>query len=99
MEGDITKKRANWITKILEYDVDVRPTKTVHSRGLCEYLAQDLGPKDPEIATNESIMAISELREACWLEEQRHFMKTRIFPEGIPPEKGGSIGYIIAVSD
>lgn len=44
MEGDIIEKRVNWITKILEYDVDVEPTKMVRNKGLCEYLAQDLGP-------------------------------------------------------
>lgn len=39
MEGDITEKRENWITKILEDDIDVRPSKTFHGKGLCEYLA------------------------------------------------------------
>lgn len=27
MEGDITGKIANWITKIIEYDIDIKPTK------------------------------------------------------------------------
>lgn len=39
MEGDITKKRAIWITKILEYDIDLRPTKIISGKGLCEYIA------------------------------------------------------------
>lgn len=41
MEGEITEKRANWITKILKYDIEVKPTKTVQGRGLCEYLMHD----------------------------------------------------------
>ena len=29
MEGEITEKRANWINKILEYEIEVKPTKTI----------------------------------------------------------------------
>lgn len=39
MEGDITEKRANWITKILEYGIDVKPMKVIYDKSLCEYIA------------------------------------------------------------
>lgn len=38
-EGKITEKIAKWTTKILEYDVDIQPTKLVRGRGFCEYIA------------------------------------------------------------
>lgn len=41
-EVEITKKRTNWITKISEYDTEFKPTKVVHRRGLCKYMAQEL---------------------------------------------------------
>lgn len=44
MEGNITEKRTKWITKILEYDIDIRPTKIIHGKGLCEYIAQECEP-------------------------------------------------------
>jgi len=40
MEGEITEKRANWITKILEYDVEVRPTKLVRGSELPIYYSR-----------------------------------------------------------
>lgn len=51
MEGDIAEKRADWITKILEYDIDVRPTKIICGKGLCEYIAQEFKPQEAKIAT------------------------------------------------
>lgn len=39
IEEEIIKKRANWIIKILEYDIDVRPTKEICGKGLLEYIA------------------------------------------------------------
>lgn len=39
IEGEITEKRANWINKILEYHIEVWPTKVVFGKGICEYLA------------------------------------------------------------
>jgi len=38
MEGEIIEKRTNWITKILEYDVEVRLNKLVKGKGLCQYM-------------------------------------------------------------
>lgn len=54
MEGDITKRRANWITKILDYDVDIRPTKIICGQGLCKYIVQEC-----EVATEEVMMVSS----------------------------------------
>ena len=33
---DIDEKRAGWITKVMEYDVDIKITKFVRGKGLCE---------------------------------------------------------------
>ena len=48
-------KRGKWIAKIMEYDVDIRPTKLVKGQGLakllaesnCQYLGLHLMAKDP----------------------------------------------------
>jgi len=42
MEGEITNKRANWTTKILECDIEVRPTKMIKGKWLYEYLAHTI---------------------------------------------------------
>ncbi|XP_059076546.1 uncharacterized protein LOC131875864 [Cryptomeria japonica] len=34
-------KRASWIAKIQEYDIDIKPTKLVHGHGLCKLIAEN----------------------------------------------------------
>lgn len=34
-------KRGNWIMKIQEYDMKIKPTKLVHGRGLCQLIADN----------------------------------------------------------
>jgi hypothetical protein len=38
LSRDINEKRAGWITKVMEYDVDIKITKLVRGKGLCEQL-------------------------------------------------------------
>lgn len=87
MEGDITKKRANWITNIVEYDVDVRPTKIVRGKGLCKYIVHECEPREDEMATKEVVIISPESPNTCWMEARKHFMKIKIFLEGLPPKK------------
>lgn len=86
MEDDITEKRANWITKILEYDVDIRPTKLVRGRGLCEYKVQECEPRDDEAATEETVMLLPVPNDS-WIDKRKQFMKIEIFPEDLPSTK------------
>lgn len=87
MEGDITEKRANWITKILEYDVDIKPTKLVHRRGLCEYIVQDSEPRGLEATSEEKVMFMSDTPSESWIDKRKNFKRTGIFPENLPPAK------------
>ncbi|XP_059067735.1 uncharacterized protein LOC131858500 [Cryptomeria japonica] len=34
-------KRATWVTKIQEYDLDIHPTKTIKGQGLCKLIAEN----------------------------------------------------------
>ena len=38
LDKDINEKRAGWITKVMEYDVDIKITKLVRGKGLYEEL-------------------------------------------------------------
>lgn len=68
MEGDIMEKMANWIAKILEYDVYVKLTKIVHGKGLCEYVVQEYEPHEDEMATEEVMMVSPKSPNTCWME-------------------------------
>lgn len=34
-QQDFGTKRGNWVAKIQEYDMEIKPTKLVHGKGLC----------------------------------------------------------------
>ena len=36
-----SNKRGNWIARIQEYDLDLKPTKMVRGKGLCELMVND----------------------------------------------------------
>lgn len=41
LNKDLSEKRAGWITKVMEFDVNINITKLVRGRGLCEQLASN----------------------------------------------------------
>ncbi|KAH9321415.1 hypothetical protein KI387_016054, partial [Taxus chinensis] len=38
LNKDLNEKRAGWITRVMEYDIDIKITKLVRGKGLCEQL-------------------------------------------------------------
>jgi hypothetical protein len=40
IQPDDEGKRGQWIAKILEYDLDIRPTKLIKGQGLAHFLAE-----------------------------------------------------------
>ena len=38
LDKDINEKRFGWITKVIEYDVDMKITKLVRGKGLCKWM-------------------------------------------------------------
>jgi hypothetical protein len=40
IQPDIDKKRSKWISKILEFDLEIKPTKLVKGQGLAKMLAE-----------------------------------------------------------
>lgn len=86
MEGEIIEKRANWITKILEYDIDVKPTKVIYGKGLCEYMAQDDELPKGEVQ-DKIVLTNTTPTKRCWVTNKKEFMQTGRLPSDLPPEK------------
>ena len=38
IQREVGEKRANWVTSLQEYDVEIHPTKIVKGQGLCKML-------------------------------------------------------------
>ncbi|KAH9298125.1 hypothetical protein KI387_029807, partial [Taxus chinensis] len=50
LNKDLNEKRAGWITRVMEYDIEIKITKLVRGKGLCEQLV--LG-KQKEVCNEE----------------------------------------------
>ena len=85
-QPDSEGKRGKWIAKIMEYDVDIRPTKLVKGQGLAKLLAdsncQALGlhlmaeqPTQEEIqAEQEKEKIMDHYVESTWYADIVHFL-------------------------
>jgi len=40
IQGDLGEGKAGWITKIMEYDIEIKPTKLIRGRDLYENIAE-----------------------------------------------------------
>jgi len=61
-QGNLDGKRGKWIAKLLEYDIDIKPTKLVKGQGLAKLMTQsNLDCLD--INLNAEISEISESEE------------------------------------
>ncbi|KAH9324056.1 hypothetical protein KI387_004234, partial [Taxus chinensis] len=40
-QQELGSQRGTWIAKVQEYDLDIRPTKLVRGRGLCQLIAEN----------------------------------------------------------
>lgn len=41
MQGEMDSGRDGWITKIIQYNIEIHPTKVVKGRALCTQLVED----------------------------------------------------------
>ena len=39
IQREVGEKRANWVTTLQEYDIDIKPAKIVRGQGFCRLLA------------------------------------------------------------
>ena len=64
-QGDSEGKRGKWISKIQEYDLDIRPTKLIKGQGLAKMLSES---NYQALGINFSIIAGEESEE----KEEQH---------------------------
>ena len=73
---DLNEKRAGWITRVMEYDVDIHITKLVRGGGLYEQLTDD---NLQEVENNQNLLLVNNNQaendqSACWLTKMTHYL-------------------------
>lgn len=53
-------KRGNWVEKVQEYDLDIKPTKVIRGKGLCELISEgDDNELSQEVADVHVVLFLS----------------------------------------
>eukprot|EP00253_Pinus_taeda_P010355 PITA_10355 len=69
IQRELGEKRANWVTTLQEYDIEIKPTKIVRGQGFCRLLAgasnilESSDTDQPEIINQEAQKVLQELHD------------------------------------
>jgi len=69
-------KRGNWIAKIQEFDLDIKPTKLVRGRSLCQLIADNVpketGDEEEKVEDMPTVLFVTTIDE--WYSNIAHFL-------------------------
>ncbi|KAH9308651.1 hypothetical protein KI387_036562, partial [Taxus chinensis] len=68
LNKDLNEKRVGWITRVMEYDVEIKITKMVRGKGLCEKLV--LGKQKEVCNEEEAILTVQDSHEPSGNQEE-----------------------------
>jgi hypothetical protein len=98
IQPDIDGRRSKWITKILEFDLEIKPTKLVKGQGLAKLLAESnckaLGINFINEQAESSNMGSQSTipLEACpWYKDILYFLQELRPPEGMQKSKARAL--------
>jgi hypothetical protein len=93
VQKDLGEKRANWITSLQEYDLEIKPTKIVKGKGLCKLAAESTHDKErkDELYQDQNLFE----REVCyipinsdqWYYEMKYYLTHGTTPHYMEPKK------------
>lgn len=83
LNKDINEKRVGWITKVMEYDIDIKITKLVRGKELCEQMTSYF--ETPEEATFliQGEKPIENENQNDWLHDTINFLVGGRYPQGL----------------
>lgn len=89
LSKDLNENRASWITRIMEYDVDIQITKLVRGKGLCEQITdKDISELEEQANIVLLIGAVGNNdKTTSWLQDKIHFLKTSQCPTTLDQSK------------
>lgn len=92
LNREINDKRASWVTKVMEFDVNIKVTKIVRGKELCEHLpanGKDSQEKEGNVETmfNNEEQVVGSAPTASWVQQMVHYLQTSECPQGLDREK------------
>ncbi|KAH9293759.1 hypothetical protein KI387_041035, partial [Taxus chinensis] len=93
LSKDLNEKCAGWITRVMEYDIEIKVTKLVCGRGLCEQLASAL---QEEVNSEKEVVFVlqnnqeegrDDVPAPCWTQDMVHFLQMGMCPHWMSKAK------------
>ncbi|KAH9303500.1 hypothetical protein KI387_043862 [Taxus chinensis] len=81
LNKDLNEKRAGWITHVMEYDIEIKITKLVRGKGLCEQLV--LGKQKEVCNEEEAVLTVQDNHEPSGRQEEDNSALTPYWTQGI----------------
>ena len=79
-------KRASWIAKVQEYDLDIKPTNLVRGKGLCKAIAEGSSKEKEEIEEEMPlVLFIGNVDE--WFSNIAYFLTYGECPDHLSPKE------------
>ena len=79
--------RAEWITKVMEYDNDIKITKLVRGNGLCEKITSSVETPEEASLLNQDEKPVENEDQSDWLHDMATFLMEVKYPQGLDRAK------------
>lgn len=70
----LSHKRASWVTKVMEYDVQIKVAKLVRGKGLCEQLNEKTTDLDQQEEEEVVLMNQEARQSTSWTMEMKCYL-------------------------
>ena len=97
VQKDLGEKRANWVTALQEYDLEIKPSKIVRGQGLCKLMVEGnddemRAVEEEKLELEEGISQVAinvnfEQRQDSWYADLKQLLITGAPPEGLNPKQ------------
>jgi hypothetical protein len=98
IQHDIDRRRGKWIAKILEFDLEIKPTKLIKGQGLAKLLAESnckaLGINfinEQAKSSNRGSQSTVPLAECTWYKDILYFLQELKPPDGLGKSKARAL--------
>jgi hypothetical protein len=78
----------NWLAKLQEYDLEIKPLKSIKGQGLCKLMTGIEAVNISSPNTSGAIIQISSLSTSEWYKDIIFYLKFGKFPVGMSSRRG-----------
>jgi hypothetical protein len=80
-QQDCMGTRGKWVSKVQEYDLEIKPTKTVKEQGLAQMLTEN-NEEPIKMGENEQVnVVVSEIEHDEWYSDIIYYLKNLSYPD------------------